>query len=360
MISRPAMAKIDLPYVQVFRDRHGRVRCYYRRKGFPTVSLAGSPGSAEFMAAYADAHGACVSPQDAARAAAEARIQPRSINALIIEYYRSASFIALRATSQRPYRRILDRFRAVHGDKGVASVQSHHLNAILHGMAATPHAAVNLRKRLRKVFQLAVRLGWRADNPVRETELDPVKTRGHIPWSEDDIEAFEAHWPSGSRERLALALLVYTGQRRSDVVQMGNQHVADGRISVAQFKGGARLKIRIHPRLQAEIDKHPATMAFMTTQYGAPFSPAGFTNWFVARARAAGLTDRTPHGLRKSASRRLAEAGCSAKQIAAITGHKSLSEVERYTRDADQAHLADAAMDMLEQAETRTPRVKPV
>lgn len=360
MISRPPMAKIDLPYVQVFRDRHGRVRCYYRRKGFPTVPLPGVPGSAEFMAAYADTHAACTSPADAARAAGMARVQPRSINALIIEYYRSAGFLALKPTSQRPYRRILDRFRAAHGDKGVASVQSHHLNAILHGMAATPHAAVNLRKRLRKVFQLAVRLGWRADNPVRETELDPVKTRGHIPWSEADIEAFEAHWPSGSRERLALALLVYTGQRRSDIVQMGHQHVAEGRISVAQFKGGARLKIRIHPRLQAEIDQHPSTMAFMTTQYGLPFTGAGFTNWFVEKARAAGLTDRTPHGLRKSASRRLAEAGCSAKQIAAITGHKSLSEVERYTRDADQIHLADSAMDRLQEAETRTPRVKPV
>lgn len=360
MISRPAMAKIDLPYVQAFRDRHGRVRHYYRRKGFPTVPLPGDAGSAEFMAAYADTHAACTSPQDSARAAGMARVQPRSINALIIEYYRSASFIALKPTSQRPYRRILDRFRAAYGDKGVASVQSHHLNAILHSMAATPHAAVNLRKRLRKVFQLAVRLGWRADNPVRETELDPVKTRGHIPWSEADIEAFEAHWPSGSRERLALALLVYTGQRRSDVVQMGHQHVADGRISVAQFKGGARLKIRIHPRLQAEIDQHPSTMAFMTTQYGLPFTGAGFTNWFVEKARAAGLADRTPHGLRKSASRRLAEAGCSAKQIAAITGHKSLSEVERYTRDADQIHLADSAMDRLQEAETRTPRVKPV
>jgi integrase len=354
------MAKVNLKYIQAFKDRHGRMRHYYRRKGFPTVVLPGEAGSAEFMAAYADTHAACTSPQDAARAAGMARVQPRSINALIIEYYRSASFIALKPTSQRPYRRILDRFRAAHGDKGVTSVQSHHLNAILHGMAATPHAAVNLRKRLSKVFKLAVRLGWRADNPVRETELDPVKTRGHIPWSEAEIETFEARWPSGSRERLALALLVYTGQRRSDVVQMGNQHVSDGRISVAQHKGGARLKIPIHPRLQAEIDQQPLTMAFLTTQYNAPFTAAGFTNWFVARARDAGLANRTPHGLRKSAGRRLAEAQCSTKQIAAITGHKTLSEVERYTRDADQGHLADSAMDKLQEAESRTPRVKPV
>ncbi len=50
------------------------------------------------------------------------------------------------------------------------------------------------------------------------------------------------------------------------------------------------------------------------------------------------------HGLRKAAARRLAEAGCTAKQIQAITGHKTLAEVERYTRKADQVRLARKAM----------------
>ncbi|MFX6357469.1 tyrosine-type recombinase/integrase, partial [Acinetobacter baumannii] len=50
------------------------------------------------------------------------------------------------------------------------------------------------------------------------------------------------------------------------------------------------------------------------------------------------------HGLRKAAARRLAEAGCSASEIAAITGHKTLAEVERYTRAADQERLARQAI----------------
>ena len=141
---------------------------------------------------------------------------------------------------------------------------------------------------------------------------------------------------------------------------MGAQHVRGGKISVKQIKTAARLKIRLHPRLQAEITAAPAGMTYLLTQKGAPFSAAGFTAWFVARAQDAGLADRSPHGLRKAAARRLAEAGCSTHQIAAITGHKTLSEVETYTRDADQEHLADSAMDRLEQAETRTGTVKPV
>jgi len=50
------------------------------------------------------------------------------------------------------------------------------------------------------------------------------------------------------------------------------------------------------------------------------------------------------HGLRKAAARRLAEAGCSTQEIMAVTGHKTLSEVERYTRAAEQERLNAAAM----------------
>ncbi|RYG87342.1 MAG: site-specific integrase, partial [Alphaproteobacteria bacterium] len=64
-------------------------------------------------------------------------------------------------------------------------------------------------------------------------------------------------------------------------------------------------------------------------------------------AHAANLADRSLHGLRKSAARRLAEAGCSAKQIAAVTGHASLREVERYTLAADQERLARDAFAIL-------------
>ena len=235
-----------------------------------------------------------------------------------------------------------------HGTKRVSTLEPKHLEAIFHGMAKTPGAASNLRKRLRRVFRLAVRLGWRRDNPVTETEAPRRrKSEGFTPWSEDEIAAYEKHWPTGTRERLAMTLLLYTGQRRSDVVTMGRQHVKAGRISVVSVKTNTRLAIRIHPALQREIDAAPAGMTFILTAFGVPFSAAGFTSWFRERAEMAGIEGRTPHGLRKAAGRRLAEAGCSAKQIAAVLGHATLSEVERYTRDADQVGLADAAVDKL-------------
>lgn len=347
------MAKLDLLYVKAFKDRHGKARHYYRRKGFPSVTLPGAVGSAEFMAAYAAAEARAPKP------AGIDKIQPRSIGALIAEYYQSVEYRDLRASTKTGYRNMLERFRSKYGTRGAASITPAHLEAIFHGMAATPGAAQNLRRRLSRVFRLAVRLGWRTDNPIAATEFKRRKTGGFIPWTEDEIAAYEARWPSGSRERLALYLLLYTGQRRSDAVGMGRQHIVAGRISVRQLKTDARLKIRLHPKLLSEIEAAPVGMTFLVTQYGAPFTAAGFTKWFVERAVMAGVHDRSPHGLRKAAGRRLAEAGCSAKEIAAVLGHATLAEVERYTRDADQSKLADTAMDRLEETEARTAGVKP-
>ena len=170
------------------------------------------------------------------------------------------------------------------------------------------------------------------------------KTDGFRTWNEDDIAAFEARHPIGTRERLALALLVYTAQRRGDVVRMGRQHIrnATAMIDVKQQKTGTKLAIPIHPDLQAVLDATPSGhLTFLTTAFGKPFAAAGFTNWFREACNAAGLPRGTSaHGLRKAACRRLAEAGCSANVIAAISGHKSLREVERYTIAANQERMA--------------------
>lgn len=119
-------------------------------------------------------------------------------------------------------------------------------------------------------------------------------------------------------------------------------------IRVCQVKTGAELWIPLHPELSAILAETPAdNMTFLMTAQGKPFSAAGFGNWFSAAARAAGLQACSAHGLRKAAARRLAEAGCTHKQIAAITGHKSLREVERYTSAADQKRLAVEAVERL-------------
>ncbi|MGB8561094.1 MAG: tyrosine-type recombinase/integrase, partial [Pseudolabrys sp.] len=139
---------------------------------------------------------------------------------------------------------------------------------------------------------------------------------------------------------------LYTAQRRGDVVRMGRQHLRDGVITVRQQKTGAELEIPAHAELRSALAGAADNLTFLLTEKGRPFTPAGFGNWFRDRCREAGLPKNcAAHGLRKAACRRLAEAGCTVHQIAAISGHQSLREIERYTKAVDQARLAREAME---------------
>jgi site-specific recombinase XerD len=131
---------------------------------------------------------------------------------------------------------------------------------------------------------------------------------------------------------------------------MGWSDIAGASIRIAQQKT-TKLTLALHPTLQAELAlAQRRHVTIMATEYGAAFSPKGFQNFISAAIRHAGLPPRCKaHGLRKAAARRLAEAGCTASEIAAVTGHKTLAEVERYTRAADQKRLAKVAVGKLGQ-----------
>jgi integrase len=230
-----------------------------------------------------------------------------------------------------------------------------HIVRLMGHLAEQPGAANGLRKALRAMMKHAVEIGLRADDPTRDVKAIRVKSDGYHSWSDDEIANFEKKHPIGSRARLALALLLYTGQRRGDVIRMGAQHIRGGAILVKQEKTSVELVIPLHSTLAAIITGTPSNhLTFLTTRFGGPFEASAFSRWFRDECDKAGLPHCSAHGLRKAAARRLAEAGCTAHEIGAITGHASLAELVRYTRAADQRRLAEAAM-----AKTRTSARKP-
>ena len=106
----------------------------------------------------------------------------------------------------------------------------------------------------------------------------------------------------------------------------------------------ARVQIPILPALAASLAATPTGhLCLLTTAEGKPFTAAGFGNWFRAQCDAAGLDGCSAHGLRKVATRRLAEAGCTDEEMMAITGHRTRSELSRYSRGASQKIGAKAA-----------------
>ena len=334
-------------YVQAWVDRDGRARCYFRRRGYPLVQLRGLPWSPSFMAEYEKAMSG---PRTAIGAG---RIKLGSVAAVVAEYFDSQQFFASKSAGTRRMRRgILERFRAAYGDRPFALLVPEWIEAQLD--LKTPHAARSWLVTLRSLCRFALKRGHLRADPTRDIKLRAIKSDGFHTWTEDEIAQFEAHHPIGSKPRLGLALLLYTAQRRSDVVRMGRQHIRDGVLTLKQQKTGITLAIPLHPNLVAVLDGTPAShLTFLVTATGKPYGGNAFSEQFRNWCDAAGLPQRCkPHGLRKAACRRLAEHGCSANEIMAISGHTTMKEIVRYTVAADQARLARNAM-------TRTvPRTK--
>lgn len=273
------------------------------------------------------------------------RTKPGTVNAAVVGYYTSLAFRSLAPGTQKMRRAILERFREAHGDKRIAMLPHEFIVRTIG--KRSPFAARNWLKTLRGFLQFCVSEGFRDNDPTQGIKLPRIKSDGVHTWTEAEIAQFQERHALGTRARLALALLLYTAQRRGDVVRMGRQHVRDGMIAVRQQKTGATLQVPIHSELRKALDIMPSEhLTFLVTQNGKPFSAAGFGNWFREQCNDAELPARcSAHGLRKAACRRLAEAGCTAHQIAAISGHAGLREVERYTKAVDQAQLARQAFD---------------
>ena len=128
-----------------------------------------------------------------------------------------------------------------------------------------------------------------------------------------------------------MQLMLCTGQRKSDAVNMGWQHIRNGKIAVQQEKTNTPLLIRIHPDLEKALAATSRTnLTFLVTKHGKPFSVAGFGNWFRERCDEAGLPQCSSHGLRKLAATRLAEAGCSERERSQVgVGSVTLYEGSR-------------------------------
>jgi integrase len=335
------MSKITLPYVHMYRDRHGKIRRYFRRPGVPRVPLIGAPGSAEFMAAYQAAMSGLMP-------ARQSRNGSGTFGGLVTDYYRSPEFANLRPNSQRLYRLILGGLVEKHGHRLVRDLEPNKARVIVQNVGTARPGMANLTiSVLKRLMAFAIKIGLRNDNPF--VGIDRYRLGSHHTWADEELAAYEARWPLGTRERLAFALLLYTGQRVGDVVKLKRSDITGGMIRLVQQKTGTPLAIPIHAALDRAIHAGPAKGLYLIgDNNGRPIAAGSLTRLIKRAVAIAKLPDRCkPHGLRKAILRRLAEHGATSKQIAAVSGHKTLGEVERYTRAADQAVMSKAALGLL-------------
>jgi integrase len=337
----PVMTKLPLKFIHSFVDRHGVRRYYVRRRGFKRVPLPGQPLSEEFMAAYRTALAGQPKDDRAAK-----RVAPGSINAAIAGYIRSHGFLALKKSTQRVRRGILNNFRSGHGDKPVALLERRHLVDMLAEKAGTPFAADNWLTAVRKLLSWCVDDGMIRRNPASDIKSVRPRTDGYRPWEDEQVALYRQRHTLGTQARLALELLLNVGVRRGDVVRVGRQHIRAGVISIRTQKGDVQLDIPVLPELQAAMEAMPPSdhLTFLVTAYGKARTANGFGGWFADRCREAGLPKGySAHGLRKCSATRLAENGATAHELMAWFGWTNIREAELYTRRADRKKLAGRA-----------------
>jgi integrase len=334
------MTKIRLAYVHEYRDRHGRLRRYVRRPGSRRVALPGLPGSPEFMQTYQDAITGPVTRPHTPKVG--------TLAALAAEFFSSTEFANLRPSSQATYRLALGPILAQDGHRLVRDLLPDKARKIVQEIGANRPAMANLtRAVLRRLFSFAMSIGQRRDNPFDAVPKYKIGT--HHTWTDEQLAAYEVRWPLGTRERLAFDLLLYSAQRVGDVVRMQRSDIRNSVVTVVQQKTGVEVFVPLHPALARSIKAGPSKGIYLVgDKNGRPVARRTLTVLISVAAKAAGLpAECVAHGLRKAALRRLAEHGATSKEMQAISGHRSLAEIERYTQQADQRRLAKAAIGTL-------------
>lgn len=324
-------------------DRHGNVRWYVRVPGKPKVRLSQEYGSEAFWNAYRDA----LAGKPTAKASAPGKAEKGSFRELCGKYYASPEFKLLDTSTQSWRKRALDLVCETKGDLPVDRMESKHVRRLRDELEKMGAANQRL-KALKALFSWAVEAEEVPTNPARDVKLVKYKTNGHHSWTVDEVLRFEKRWPLGTKPRLAMMLLYYSAGRREDAVRLGPTHIQSGRLRFRQAKNEHRSPVDIDipadPRLLEAIEATAhGREVFLETQYGEPFTPNGFGNWFRERCKDAGVPGRA-HGLRKAIAARLAESQATPHELMSVTGHKTLEEVERYARAARKPLMADSAM----------------
>jgi integrase len=349
------MSKSGLPpYVSEFVDQIGKVRLRFRRGTLSRYFThgRGEPGMwleyETYCAEYA---------MRAAQPAITRRIIPRSISDLLIRFYASTDWHGhAQADTIATRRAILDRFDADHGHRLVKDARFNHIDAIIQARSQRqangtggPFAARNLKKQLKRLFKYAVKLEWIVVNPVDHVAYRPPTSDGFKVWGETQIAAYQAHWPVGTQQRLALELALWTGKRRGDVAQIGPQHRSGDTLRGRDQKTGKAWALLIAPDLAHAIDAMgPMQHAcYLVSQRGRPYSSASLGNMFRSWCDAAGLQGYAMHGLRKSLLTRLADNGASHSELKSVSLHSDDDTLAIYIRNRNQSQLAARAIGSL-------------
>jgi integrase len=323
-----------------------------RREGLasPRFRVEGQYGSAEFMdnyrAALRAAEGSVTLPPRSKQ-----KLNVRSLAWLIARYRESEDWKRLAEATRRQRENL---FKPIvtgpAGERDYREITAVDIREGRDRRAHTPAQSLCFLKAMRGLFQWASsdEAGYLQTNPTIGVKPLPLPKgdgeEGFRTWTEEEIAAFEARWPIGTRERVAFAVLICTGLRRGDAARLGPEHVRGDQIVIRTEKTKTLVAIPMLPELNEVLAAGPVgSTTFIAGAKGAPMVKEAFGNWFKDACVAAGVTDASAHGLRKAAAVRLAMGGATVPQLNAVFGWNGSKMAMKYIDAADRARLAHEA-----------------
>lgn len=337
-------------------DDHDRPIWYVRIGHGPRTRLRATYGSADFWEEYRAAI------DGKPLAGSRAKPGASSLQWLWNCYRESGAWTGeISHATRRQRANIMKHVLTESGHKPYAAIGSKSIEAGIEARSKTPAQARNFLDLMKGLFRWAKRVDHVKVDPTLGVEAPKrVRTKGFPAWIEADVEAYYKRWPIGTRQRVWLDVILYTGLRRGDLHRIGKQHVretamTDGTVvkvaSISCEKGGERIEVTlpILAPLQATLDAGPiGDLAWICGANGRPFVKEAFGNEFSAAARAAGIK-KSAHGVRKIAATIAAENGATGKELDAIFGWTDGGRTSAiYTAAADRKRLAMQAMTKLE------------
>lgn len=254
-----------------------------------------------------------------------------SLSAVILDYLRSPEYERLAPATSRLYRSYLDQMRATWGDLPVRSISTHEIRLLRDAQRATARKANQILMLFKLLLGRALADGLVTHNAAQPVEALPQPPRVEV-WSREAEEAFflaAETDAAGDALQLAILLLLYTVQRPSDVLSMRTDHVSErgGRLYVAlrQHKTGTLLDLPLHSRLDVPMRRRLAQGDgwLVPSPTGKQWAMRNFQRAWdrVERDAVPDAEHRQRRDLRRTGIVRLAEAGATTPQIAAISGH---------------------------------------
>jgi integrase len=326
-------------------SRHGKPVWYVRIGKGPRIRIRSAFGSPEFDAEYQAAlAGLPTRPMSKNHGTATGSM------AWLVERYReTTAWTGLSLATRRQREDIFEHVLKSAGRQPFGKITTANVMAGRDRRAGTPAQARNFLDAMRGLFRWAVKAKLVKSDPTAGVDNPPrPKTDGFPVWTDDDIATYEVRWPIGTRQRVWLDVLVYTGLRRGDAVRFGRQHIRNGVGAIKTEKTDTVVTLPILPVLSKTLDAGPCgDLTFIAGENGRPLAKESFGNLFRKACRDAGLQNRSAHGLRKAAATRAANAGATVAQLEAIFGWNGGTMASLYTRSADRRRLALEAMRLL-------------